>query len=198
MAGPSPSGTSLSCCGTTTSSAWLSPSSDGALGESRPYACSRRNCVQVGPIRRGRGAEAALAKHRGDGRGRDVDAEFQELAPDPEVAPPGVLAAQAEDQLLDRGMEGRATGPAGPGPRLLASSRRHRRRVSRPTKKLLHLSGDRNPAAAASNARSASVKRGRIPPRRRIFNWWWSTAASRSHSSAPHRRSRRITPQTRR
>ena len=58
-------------------------------------------------------AEAALAKHRGDGRGRDVDPELQEFASDSEVAPPGVLPTQSKDQVLDRGIKGRATGPAG-------------------------------------------------------------------------------------
>src|SRR6266508_450013 len=58
--------------------------------------------------------EASLAQHRGDGRGRDVDAELQELTPDPEVAPPGILPAQAKDQMLDRGIERWTTGPPGP------------------------------------------------------------------------------------
>jgi hypothetical protein len=52
-----------------------------------------------------------LAKHGGDGGRRDVDAEFQELSPDPEVAPPGVLSTESKDQVLDRGVERRATGP---------------------------------------------------------------------------------------
>jgi len=38
-------------------------------------------------------AESALSKHRGDGRGRDIDREFQELPSDPEVAPPDSLRA---------------------------------------------------------------------------------------------------------
>jgi hypothetical protein len=59
-------------------------------------------------------AEAALAKHRGDGRGRDVDPELQEFASDSEVAPPGVLPTESKDQVLDRGIKGRATGTAGP------------------------------------------------------------------------------------
>src|SRR6266542_3278947 len=41
--------------GTGTSSSRPSSSTDGAPGESRPYAWSLRNCVQVGPIRRGAG-----------------------------------------------------------------------------------------------------------------------------------------------
>jgi hypothetical protein len=58
--------------------------------------------------------EASLAKHRGDGRGRDVDAELQEFPSDPEVAPPGILPAHPKDQMLDRGIERRTTGPPGP------------------------------------------------------------------------------------
>ena len=58
-------------------------------------------------------AEAASAKHRGDRRGRDVDAELQELPSDPEVAPPRVLLAQSKDQALDRGIERRTAGPPG-------------------------------------------------------------------------------------
>ncbi len=69
-------------------------------------------------------AEAALAKHRGDGRGRDVDAELQEFSSDPEVAPPRVLPTESKDQVLDRGIERRTTGPAGaastPPPRELS------------------------------------------------------------------------------
>src|SRR6266545_2601410 len=57
-------------------------------------------------------AEAALAKHRGDGGVRDVDPELHEFAPDPEVSAPRVLPTQPTDQLLDRGIEGRTTGPA--------------------------------------------------------------------------------------
>jgi hypothetical protein len=38
-----------------------------------------------------RRAESAMSKDRGDGRGRDIDPELQELPSDPEVAPYGVL-----------------------------------------------------------------------------------------------------------
>lgn len=58
--------------------------------------------------------EASSAKHRGDARGRDVDAELQEFPSDPEVSPPGILPAQAKDQMLDRGIERGTTGPPGP------------------------------------------------------------------------------------
>jgi hypothetical protein len=60
----------------------------------------------------GRGTQAAVAKHRGDRRRRDIDAKLQELASDPEVAPPGVLTTEPEDQVFDRRIEGRTTGPA--------------------------------------------------------------------------------------
>jgi hypothetical protein len=54
---------------------------------------------------------ACFSKHRGDGRGRDIDPEFQELPSDPEVAPPEVLSAQPKDQvMLDGGIERRTTG----------------------------------------------------------------------------------------
>ena len=57
-----------------------------------------------------RRAEAAFSKHPGDGRGRHIDPEFQELSSDPEVAPPGILPPQPKDQVLDRGIEPRTTG----------------------------------------------------------------------------------------
>src|ERR687891_240489 len=56
-----------------------------------------------------RRAEAALAQHRGDRRGGDIDPELQEFPPDPEVAPPRVLPPEAEDHALDRGIERRTT-----------------------------------------------------------------------------------------
>ncbi len=63
-----------------------------------------------GPDPPWRRAKPAFSKHRGDGRGRDVDPELQELPSDPEVAPPGVLPSQPKDQVLDRGIERRTTG----------------------------------------------------------------------------------------
>ena len=72
----------------------------------------RLQSQELGPRRPNpawRWAESALSKHRGDGRGRDIDPEFQELPADPEVAPPGVLPAQPKDQVLDRGIERRTT-----------------------------------------------------------------------------------------
>jgi hypothetical protein len=103
------SGSSLIAPGPDGRSSRLS-SSEGGPGERRPYACSLRNWVHVGPIRRGAGPSPPFSKHRGDGRGRDVDPELQELPSDPEVAPPWVLPSQPKDQVLDRGIERRTTG----------------------------------------------------------------------------------------
>ncbi len=125
----------------------------------------------------GRWAEASPSEHRGDGRCRDIDPELQELAPDPEVAPSGILPSQTKDQLLDRGISSLIEGSTGGRPgrrdrrrRPTASSRCHRTSVSRPTRKLFRRSGERSRAAAARNARSAVVNRGRTPPRLRIFS----------------------------
>jgi hypothetical protein len=93
-----------------------------------------------------------------------VDAKLQELASDPEVAPPGVLTTEPEDQVLDRRIEGRRPGRREPRTRLLSRSRCHLTRVSGPTRKLLHRSRDRTRADAARKARSAVVNRARPPP----------------------------------
>src|SRR3954451_21282584 len=69
--------------------------------------------LQPGELRPGRSdpawrrAEAASAKHGGDGGRRDVDAELQELSPDPEVAPPGFSRPSRRTRSL---IEGRAEG----------------------------------------------------------------------------------------
>src|SRR6266540_2512170 len=104
----------------------------GSVGTGVTNACSRAPTVRVGCLfgRAGSswmtspcsvvaglsltGAGASPSEHRGDGRCRDIDPELQELAPDPEVAPSGILPSQTKDQLLDRGIDGRATRPAGP------------------------------------------------------------------------------------
>jgi len=44
-------------------------------------------------------AQAVPTEHRSDGRGAHSDAELQQLAPDPEVAPPWVLPGQSDDEL---------------------------------------------------------------------------------------------------
>lgn len=85
----------------------------GGIGEEEAVGLQPEELRPGWPDPTGRRAEAALAKHRGDGRRRDVDAELQELAPDPEVPPPGILSTEPNDQLLDRGIERRAAGPAG-------------------------------------------------------------------------------------
>jgi len=129
------------------------------LGRRRPDPAWRR-------------AESACSKHRGDGRGRDIDPEFQELPADPEVAPPGVLLPQPKDQVPDRGIEPRTTGRPRATP---ASSLQEvpvpSRQGVRPTRKPFHRCRDRTRAAAARNARSAVVKRTRLPPRRRTLSW---------------------------
>jgi hypothetical protein len=48
--------------------------------------------------------------HRGEVVAGHIDPEFEELPPDPEEAPPGILPAQPKDQVLDRGIERRTTG----------------------------------------------------------------------------------------
>jgi hypothetical protein len=139
-----------------------------------------------------RGAESAFSKHRGDGRGGDIDPELQELPSDPEVAPPGVLPSQPNDQLLDRWIERRTTGGprATPGSSLQEVPVPSRQRV-RADQEALPPLPDSTRAAAARNARSAVVKRTRLPPRRRTLSWWWSTTVSRSSSWRPQRTSRR-------
>jgi len=92
---------------------------------------------------------------------------------------------------MERSSGGRPGRRDRPRRRLRKKSWCHRARVSGRTRKLLHRSRVSTRAAAARNARSAVVKRGRVPPRRRIFSWWRSTAVSRSSSSTPQRWSRR-------
>jgi hypothetical protein len=88
-------------------------SAGGAEGEGEGARGLQPQELRPGrPDPAGRGAQAALAKHRGDRGRRDIDAKLQELASDPEVAPPGVLTTEPEDQVLHRRIEGRATGPA--------------------------------------------------------------------------------------
>jgi len=60
----------------------------------------------------GRRPQAAPAQHGGDRRGGDPDPELEELALDPQVAPPGVFPSQAKDQLAQFGIDRRASRPA--------------------------------------------------------------------------------------
>jgi hypothetical protein len=147
------------------------------LGPRRPDSAWRR-------------AESAISKHRGDGRGQDIDPELQELPSDPEVAPFS-RASRRIRCLIEGSSEGRR-GRREPRPLLLFSrSRCHLDSVSGPTRKLFQRCRDRTRAAAARKARSAVVKRTRLPPRRRTLSWWRSTTVSRSSSSRPQRTSRR-------
>jgi hypothetical protein len=119
-----------------------------------------------------RRAESALSKDRGDGRGRDIDPELQELPSNPEVGPSGILPARPKDQVPDRGIERRTTGrpratPASSLQQVLMPSRQ---RV-RADQEALPPVRDRTRGTAARNARSAVVKRTRLPPRRRTLSW---------------------------
>ncbi len=73
-----------------------------------------------------------------------------------------------------------------------SSARCQRRSVCGPTAKQDHRSGGSRRLAAASNARSAVVYRGRFPPRLRIASWWRRTTISSSRSPPP-RASKRTT-----
>ena len=116
---------------------------------------------------------------------------FRSLPSDAEVAPPGFSRPSRRIRCLSCGSSGGRPGGLQGRPRRHRKSRCHRTRVSGPTRKLLHRSRERSWAAAARNARSAVMKRGRVPPRTRIFSWWRSTTVSSSSSSRPHRTSRR-------
>ena len=64
------------------------------LRESRPYAWSRRNCVQVGPTRRGAGPRPPRRSTVAMVVADTSIPSFTEFASDPEVAPPWVLPSQ--------------------------------------------------------------------------------------------------------
>jgi hypothetical protein len=73
----------------------------------------RLQSQELGPCRPDpawRWAESAFSQHRGDGRGRDIDPEFQELPADPEVAPPGVLPPSRRISLSARQSPGSSVG----------------------------------------------------------------------------------------
>jgi hypothetical protein len=54
-----------------------------------------------------RRSQTMPSQHVRDRRGGDPDAKLDELAFDPQVAPPGVLPSHAEDQLAQFGIDGR-------------------------------------------------------------------------------------------
>jgi hypothetical protein len=70
------------------------------------WAC--RNCRQVGPERRGAGGVQNLP----DGGQRHGDAELQQFALDPAVAPQRILPRQAQHESLDTRGGRRTAGPA--------------------------------------------------------------------------------------
>ncbi len=78
----------------------------------RAKAWARRNWDHVGPIRHGAGPQTAPPQHVRDRRGGDRDAEVEQLALDPELAPPGVLPAHPKDQLAHRLIDRRTPWPA--------------------------------------------------------------------------------------
>src|SRR6266498_3760175 len=134
----------------------------------------------------GRRPETRAAQHGRDRRVRDADPEFQQLALDAHVAPPRVLPRQPSDQATRLGSERGTTGPA------TATSATSRKQRSVPAAERLRAdakqdqrSGGSRRLAAASNARSAVVYRGRFPPRLRIASWWRSTTISSSRSPPP-------------
>jgi hypothetical protein len=172
------------------------PGRMGSCRRSRPHACSRRNSVQVGADPAWCRAEAALAKHRGDGGVRDVDAELQSS---PRILRYPHLGFPRPNRRISsliagsrRGRPGRQHGPRG----------RLHKELSVPSEEGVRADQEAPPPAPGEqpgrrghNARSAVVKRGRVPPRARIFSWRRSTTASRSRSSTPQRTSRRSRPQ---
>jgi len=108
-----------------------------------------------------RRAESALSKHRGDGRGRDIDPEFQELPSILRKPHLGFSLPSRRIRCLIKGSSGGRPGGREPRPpRVFRRSRCHLARVSGPTRKPFHRCRDRSRAAAARNARSAVVKRG--------------------------------------
>ena len=84
-----------------------------------PFACDRRNSVQLGPVRRGGGTRSRGPEQAPDRGRRHADPELAELATDPDAAPAGVLPGQPEDELTDLGIDRRPSRPTGPAVRPL-------------------------------------------------------------------------------
>ena len=75
-------------------------------------ACWRRNSRQLGPERLGAGPSRLASRIRLIVLGRDAQAELEELAGDPRVAPAWVLARDAQNELSHPTIDGRtARGP---------------------------------------------------------------------------------------
>jgi hypothetical protein len=85
-----------------------------------PAACWRRNSVQLASTRFGAGSISALLKDRPDSARRQPDAEPEEFALDPPVAPARVLAREAHDELTD--VSG-GRGPTGAAVRIRPAAR---------------------------------------------------------------------------
>jgi len=81
--------------------------------EAAPAASARRNCVQVGPWRRGAGPRwwrRRIGPYRGS---RHRHAELAALADNAQVSPAGILPGQAEHQVDHRGVQGPAASTEG-------------------------------------------------------------------------------------
>lgn len=203
VAGPSPTGDGASCApGARSSRPSGSPERGPGRGRRRPAVSgtattSGRGAVAPGPGRRGEGPWRWSC-----GRRRPPASEAR---PDPEVAPPGILPARAKDRLLDRGVERRATGPAGP----VSPSGQE---FSVPLQQRVRVDQEASPPApgehTSGRGKQLTVGGGEAgsPPSPAEdlqlvaehdgfeLSWWRSTAFSRSSSSRPQRTSRRSRP----
>jgi hypothetical protein len=72
-------------------------------------ACWRRNCRQLGPERLG-GRKTVGKQDAPDRAGRHTQAELQQLAGDPWVAPAWVLPCEAQNELADAIIDSRSRG----------------------------------------------------------------------------------------
>ena len=73
----------------------------------------RRNCLQVEPAAPRCGRDPRPLQHPPHGGGADPDAEAEQLAQDPPVAPARVLPCHPLDQRRNLGIHGRPAAPAG-------------------------------------------------------------------------------------
>jgi len=80
--------------------------------DKKARAWARRNSPHVGPIRRGAGPRPPRRSTVAIVVAEILIPKLEELALDPQVAPPGVLPSQAKDQLAQFGIDRRASRPA--------------------------------------------------------------------------------------
>jgi hypothetical protein len=99
--------------------------------------------------------QTSTTQHVRDGSGRDRDAELEQLALDPQVAPSGVLPAIRRIRSRTSGSRGGASWPPRLHHCLLTSCRRQRLSVSGQAANADHRSRGKNRLAAARRARSA-------------------------------------------